>query len=489
MTKLSDSDDSDSHYLRSIFHPGPLLKGVSLRGLVCGSAVLGGICIASLGWAADPSPASPHGPGPVLPWVSLILLLFSGIVSGTETAIFSLDRLEILRAKGEKSPSARALSRLLENPNDALTTLLILNNSVNVGLSLAAGAMAESYFRASGVAALGAAGIAVTASIVTFGEVLPKCVSQVHARRWALAMAWPIAGCATLLTPFRAVMNAFISYVFERLDVPEATEDEIVSEEELKAMMGVGQASTLLEEDERDMILSVFELDNTFAEEIMIPRSEVEAVELSLGQDELLTHLRATHHSRILAYEDDLDNLLGFVLAKEVLLQPDRAWRERVRDIICIPGRMRLDELLTQFRRQSAKIAAVVDEYGQVSGIVTLHDLLEEIVGEITERHEKADPEIRSLDENSFAVLGRAKLSDLSRELGIDFPTDMGSTAGGFIMNTLGKVPNVGAQLAHGGYDFKVKRMMGRRIIELAASPSTAPTPSEPVESRGEAGS
>lgn len=486
---MSDSDDSDPHSLGSTGHAETFLKGLTLRGLVCGLAVLGGIGVASLGWAGDSSEAGQVPPGSFLLWVSSILLLVSGIVSGTETAIFSLDRFEVLRTKSERSASARALTRLLESPNDALTTLLILNNLVNVGLSLAAGALAESYFGGSGAAALGVAGFAVTALIVTFGEVLPKCVAQVHARRWASVMAWPIVACATLLTPFRIVMNAFISSVFERLDVPEATGDEIVSEEELKAMMSGGHASTLLEEDERDMILGVFQLDNTFAEEIMIPRSEVEAVEASLSQKEVLERLRTTHHSRILVYEDDLDQLLGFVLAKEVLLEPERRWQERVREIVCIPCRLRLDELLTQFRRQSAKIAAVVDEYGQVSGIVTLHDLLEEIVGEITERHEKADPEIRRFGENSFAVLGRAKLSDLGRELGIDFPNDLASTAGGFVMNTLGKVPSVGSELSYGGYDFRVKRMMGRRIIELEASRAPKGAVGETLEDQGEPGS
>lgn len=486
---MSDSDDSDPLSLGSTGHAETILKGLTLRGLVCGLAVLGGMGIASLGWAADSSGTSQYAASSSLLWASLFLLLVSGVVSGTETAIFSLDRFEVLRTKSERSASGRALTRLLGNPTDALTTLLILNNLVNVGLSLAAGALAESYFGGSGATALGVAGFAVTALIVTFGEVLPKCVAQVHARRWALVMAWPIAACATLLTPFRVIMNVFISAVFERLDVPEASEDEIVSEEELKAMMGLGQASTLLEEDERDMILSVFQLDNTFAEEIMVPRSEVEAVEASLSQEELLERLRATHHSRILTYEEDLDHLLGFVLAKEVLLEPQRAWGERVREIVCIPGRMRLDELLTQFRRQSAKIAAVVDEYGQVAGIVTLHDLLEEIVGEITERHEKADPEIRQLGENRFAVLGRTKLSELGRELSIDFPNDLGSTAGGFVMNTLGRIPSVGSVMSYGGYDFRVKRMMGRRIIELEALPAPQVTDGAPLKDQGETGS
>lgn len=423
-------------------------------------------------------------------WIVLaVLLMASGLISGSETALFSLNKLDVIQAHNKALRVNRVLIKLLDRPNDTLTTVLVLNNLVNVALSLTAGALTEFYFSGPSVGGFAVAAIGATGVLLVFGEVVPKCVAQARAPAFARLTAWPTAFASYVLTPVRAVMNRFIALMFRKLNVEETRITDRVSEEELKAIMTAGEVSTLLEEDEREMIAGVFELGATFAEEIMVPRTEVTVLADTLSQQEMLDELRGASHSRVLIYHGEIDHLDGFVLAKEILLNPERPWREGIREITCVPQRIRLFDLLTRFRRTSTKITALVDEYGQVAGIVTLHDLLEEIVGDIAERHEQVVSDCQKIGPGRWRVRGQMKLSDLGKELSIDFPDDLGNTIGGFIMNTLGKVPSTGAELRFEGLTLKVTRMVGRRVTHVeiheadsargdsAASPYTEATP------------
>lgn len=440
--------------------------------------------VAAPAWSADAGSAADLGEAGrgagLLPLFALLLVM-SGFVSGSETAIFSLDRIDVLQLKTHHTGFRWALAYLLDRPNDTLTTILILNNVVNVAISLVGGGIAESYFHSFSPTALTLAAFGITAMILVFGEVVPKCVAQVSAHTIAPYVAWPTFAVAVVLRPVRRLMNTFIDWTFQLFNVPRAKEADLVSEEELKVMLSAGRVSNLLEEEERDMILGVFELDDTYAEQIMIPRSEVLAFPDSLDQEEILSRLREAPHSRVLIYHNDLDHIAGFILAKEVLLNAGRDWHESIRDIICIPERMRLDDLLKQFRRSSTKIAAVVDEYGQLAGIVTIRDLLEEIVGDMAERHERVVAEVKALKGGRYRVQGRMKLANLARTLNIEFPPDIGATAGGFIMNMLGHVPEEGAELIYNGYLFRVRRMVGRKVSVL----EIAPVEPEPAATAG----
>ncbi|MCH8332594.1 HlyC/CorC family transporter [Candidatus Sumerlaeota bacterium] len=404
------------------------------------------------------------------------LLLLSGLVSGSETAIFSLNKLDVIHARRSTARYDRALISLLDRPNDTLTTILVLNNLINVALALSAGALMERMEQYVAVPAwLGfvLAGFFAASFILVFGEILPKSLAHARAPQIARAMAWPTAAAALVLTPIRILMNRFIGWVFAALKVPKAEMTDVVSEEELKAMISTGDVATLLEADEREMIQGVFELGDTFVEEIMVPRTEVVACSVKQGQREMMTMLRGTGHTRLLIYGENLDHLVGFVLSKEVLLSPDRDWKEFIRDVLIVPERVRLFDLLARFRRGSAKIAVVVDEYGGMAGIVTLHDVLEEIVGDRAERHEHVEDDCRLLGPGHWRVRGKMRLPDLGRELEVEFPDNMGTTVGGFFMNKSGKVPSEGAELRHNGLSLKVTRMVGRRItfLEVRAAP------------------
>ncbi len=443
-----------------------LILALVLTGALASSPLWGQISSVSSAEGAGGAPEFDRAPAPLVIFF-VFLLCASGTVSGSETAIFSLNKVDLVRARRKPTASSRALIGLLDHPNGTLTTLLVLNNLLNVALSLTAGALTESLFSGLTVAGFAAAAFGATALLLTFGEVVPKCIAHVHASTVAHLVALPTAAAATILTPARLPMNAIIRWVFARFGIRSARVTDRLSEDELKAMIQTGEAATVLEEDEREMIHSVFELSQTFAEEIMVPRPEVVGFDQSLRQDEMLAALRGERRSRVLIYHDSLDNLVGFVLAKEVLLNPERDWRESMREAMCVPERIKLLDLLARFRRHSVNIAVLVDEYGGVAGLVTIRDLLEEIVGDLSERHEAVTMDLEQLGANRWVARGRMNLDELGEELDGRFPEDIGTTVGGFIMNMLGHVPKTGDELRYDGLVMKVTRMTGRRISRV----------------------
>jgi putative hemolysin len=237
-----------------------------------------------------------------------------------------------------------------------------------------------------------------------------------------------------------------------------------VSEEELKVMISSGEVSQVLEEDEREMIDGVFDLRRTVAAEIMTPRMSINAVPDDLEQDEMVRRLRELPTSRVLVYHESLDELVGFLLVKEVLLNPLEPWRKHLRESFCVPDGIGLLDLLRSFRTQRTKMAVVVDEYGGVEGIVTLQDLLEEIVGDMYEQHEHQRQDLIELEPGHWRVLGSLTISELGDELEVSFPEQRGRTVGGFVMNTLGRIPRVGDEVQHEDLILRVETMVARRV-------------------------
>lgn len=462
-----------------------LMTSSTVRAATVAALIFVGALLASQARADSPtdSGGANHGSVSISLLVAFGVLLFiSAFAAGAETAVFSLNKLDVLQIRKRGSPSNRALLYLLDNPNDTLITLLALNNFVNAGLSLIAGALTESYFSGLTPLSFSVAALGATIVILVFGEVLPKCVAHVKARPMAQAVAWPTAAMSVALTPVRRGINAMVHVAFEAMGISQPKPTERISEEELKAVMSAGEVSTLLEEDELGMIEGVFELRHTFAEEIMIPRPDVAAFPDDLSQEDLIARLRELPRSRVLIYHESLDHPAGFLLVKEILLNPQQNWREKIREPLLLPLKVRLLDLLKRFRKHSSKMAVLVDEYGGVAGIVTLHDLLEEIVGDITERHEPVIAELQTLGPNHWRVSGQMNLDELGRELGTKFPDDMGTTIGGYVMNALGRVPTLGETLDHDGMRLKVAKMTGRRIILLeihGTEPDSTQTKSE----------
>ena len=452
---------------------GRLAAGLALAavGAAWGGAAATGSATASAG-AALGRPA----------WVFFALLLAgSGVISASETALFSLDKLDLVHFKGSKRWTDRSILALLLRPNDTLITILTLNNLVNLAASLTAGALMEAALGGAGPLAFGLAVLVATSGILIVGEIVPKTVGHLHPRRTARLLAAPLLAADWLLIPVRRGIGAFIQALVRLLRLPMTDAKGEVTEEELKVMMNSGEISSVLEEDEREMIDGVFELRHTMVAEIMNPRTAMAALPDDLSQEAIVARLREIPHHRVPIYHGDLDHLLGFVLAKEVLLDETGPWRRHLREALCVPERIGLPDLLKMFRRQRTKIAIVVDEWGGVAGMVTLQDLLEEIVGDIYEKHETAQPELAALPEldkgggaERWRVAGTMPLDEVGQRLGVQFPEHRGRTIGGFVMNSLGHIPRPGDTVEFERLNLQVEKMAARRVLSILVTAAAA---------------
>jgi CBS domain containing-hemolysin-like protein len=416
--------------------------------------------------AATPGSAGVGGAGSL--WVVLAgLLLASGLVSASETALFSLDKLDVSQLRGSRSLAARLTMRLLDRPNDTLVSILILNNFVNIAVTLTVAALADGLLAGAPAEAFTLAAAASTGCILLFGEILPKMLAHSHPRAGARLLAPPLSVVSYVLTPVRMTLHLTLRGLYGLFRIPESAPMEEVSEEELKVMINSGEVSSVLEADELEMIDGVFDLRHTTIEEIMTPRTSIVAIPDDLDQAEVVRRLRETTNNRVLIHHDTLDDLVGFVLVKEVLLEPETPWHKHLREPLCVPEQMRLLDLLKLFRRQRMKMAVAVDEYGGVSGIVSHQDLLEEIVGDIYEKHEQRQLWIEPSGEGRWLLNGSLDLDEAAEQLMVEFPTRRGRTVGGFVMNTLGRIPRVGDSVEHAGLQFRVTEMSARRVHRL----------------------
>jgi CBS domain containing-hemolysin-like protein len=446
--------------------PRQLIRGAWIAFLVGSGWVL---------YAATPAGPAVAAGDTTLLWMLLGgLLLCSGLVSSSETALFSLDKLDLSQMSGSRHVGARMAVRLIERPNDLLVTILILNNFINIAVTLTVAALCDRMLTGARAEAFTVAAAASTLSILFVGEILPKMLAHSHPRTGAMLLAPPLTAAALVLRPIRAVLHVVLRVLYRLFRIPENPAVDEVSEEELKVMISSGEVSSVLEEDELEMIDGVFELRHTTIEEILTPRISVVAVPEDLSQEEMVRRLRSSPTHRVLVYRETLDELVGFLLVKEVLLEPEKPWRPHLREPLCVPEQMRLLDLLKTFRRHRMKMAVAVDEYGGVAGIVSLQDVLEEIVGDIYEKHEPVQVRIESRGEDRWSLNGSMSLEDAGAALKIEFPTRRGRTIGGFVMNMLGRIPHVGDRLDHAGLQFQVAEMAGRRVHRLDVQPLDA---------------
>ncbi len=260
----------------------------------------------------------------------------------------------------------------------------------------------------------------------------------------------------------------------------------LITEDEIKTMVSVGEQSGLIEEDERDMIYSIFRLGDTLTREIMVPRIDIVALDSATPWEEALEHIVRSGHSRIPVYEDTIDNIVGVLYIKDILFQVVLghqlpSLRQILRPAYFIPESKRLDTLLREMQQKKIQLAIVVDEYGGVAGVVSLEDIVEEIVGEIQDEYDREEPEVVT-EENGYLFDARIPLDDVQELLAIPLPLEEADSLGGFIYNQLGHIPAVGERLEYQSVTFEVIEVTGRRIRKVRAFIQSEDQEEEEVE-------
>jgi len=403
----------------------------------------------------------------------IILFILSAFFSASETALTSLSRIRVSRMKEQKLRGAKLVSELKEKPSEFLSTILIGNNLVNIAASALATTiiirlLAEQGFANIGLAVGVATGV-MTFLILTFGEIIPKTIALRKAESFSLFVAPIIVTLSFILKPI-AYLIGFICRPFILLFGGKAPEKgPFITEEEIRLILAAGEKEGVIEEEERQMITSIFEFGDTVVREVMTPRPDISAADSGKTLEGIKNVVIESGHSRIPVYETNLDNIVGLVYAKDLLKSGIANLKDILRPAVFIPEAKKVSELLHEMQAARTHLAIIVDEYGMTSGVVTLEDLIEEIVGEIHDEFEREEKMIEKIDKNTFVVDGRLSLKDLNDRLKFSFPEEEKEfdTIGGFVFAELGKVPSVGNTVRFEGLLIRVERVLRRRITRV----------------------
>jgi CBS domain containing-hemolysin-like protein len=409
--------------------------------------------------------------------ISLVVMIaLSAFFSAAETAIISLSRLRVNRLVEQKVRGAKLLSDLKAKPSELLSTILIGSNIANIGASSLATTLVIQFCERQGWQSIGlAVGIAtgvMTLLLLVFGEIVPKTVALRRAEALSLFVA-PLLWFLELI--FRPVAFAigFLTRPFIYLFGGHAPEHgPFVTEEEIRLILAAGEKEGVIEEEERQMITSIFEFGDTIAREVMTPRPDITAVPADKNLEEAKNLIIESGHSRLPVYENNLDNIIGVIYAKDVLKATSvTLLKDIMRPAIFIPETKKVSSLLHEMQAARTHVAIIVDEYGVSAGLVTMEDLIEEIVGEIHDEFERDEKMVEQLDKNTYLVDGRMTLKDINDQLNLNLPEEEGvDTLGGFVFARLGKVPSVGHSIHYENILLSVERVHRRRVTRVRIS-------------------
>jgi len=404
------------------------------------------------------------------------LLLLSGFFSGSEAAFLSLGKLRLRHRIEQGESRAIHIAKMLENLERFLGTILVGNTLANVALSAVATGIAIRHFGPTTGVTI--ATVAVTIALLIVGELAPKTVAANRPRRFAYAVIYPLRGVTAILRPVVAVVRTLAWPLIRLAGVRGTTVGPLVTEEDLKMMFHVGQEEGVLEEHEKRMLRSVIEFEDTMVKEVMVPRLDIVAIPEDATFEQVVEIAIAKGYSRMPVYSEDLDHIVGIAHVKELLAVVNDKDLIRLPDMVrkpyFVPETMKIGRLLREFQLRKIHIAVVVDEFGAVAGLVTLEDLVEEIVGEIQDEYDEEEKPFVSLPDGSKKIQARMDLDDFNELFGVEIPEGDYDTIGGFVISLLGRLPSVGEQLTYENLSFRATDVEGQRLKKLVVRPHEA---------------
>lgn len=404
-----------------------------------------------------------------------LLLILSGFFSGSETALISLNKIRLKRLIRQEQKNALVLEKLLKTPNKMLAAILVGNNLVNVAIAAIITSLAIDIFSNQAVGI--ATGIA-TLLILIFGEVVPKSFATKNSEKVSLFVARPIHITVLLLSPIVELLTLLTDAVIKLLG-GKRTHYPFVSEEELRLLMDLGAEEGVIEEEEKEMIHGVFEFGDTAVKEIMMPRTDIKRVKVSTEFDEVLEFVMETGHSRVPVYEGSIDNIIGILYAKDLFqCMKDRKsfeLRKILRPAYFVPETKKLTDIFREMRVKKVQIAIVLDEYGGTSGLVTLEDLLEEIVGDISDEYDVEERPIHIIDENTIVVDARMLIEEVGELLDVKIEKSEQDSVGGLVFTLFDRIPKEKDSIEAQGLVFTVEEMIGKRVskVKVKKTPSS----------------
>ncbi|HUU26876.1 MAG TPA: hemolysin family protein [archaeon] len=419
-----------------------------------------------------------------------VLIVFSALFSSSETAFFSLSHFEISQLEEEFPTRGKQVRSLLENSDILLSGVLLGNLVVNICATAVATILLHGYGVRLGwseKAIYLVDVIGMTFVLLVFGEISPKVYAISHAKKIALRMRLFIRGWILLTSPIIGLLVKFNSW-FKRL-FARSVEDRQILEEELKMMVDITAEKGDLELEEKNLIHNIFELSETMVKEIMVPRTDIYGISIDTPQEEIIKTIRETGHSRFPVYRGDLDSIIGVLYAKDILgylydLKKPLSVEELIRDVYYVPETKRCGETLREFQKRHHYMGIVVDEYGGTEGLVTVEDIMEEIIGEIQDEHDVEEPVFVEQEEGTYLVDGKMNIEDLSDSLKVDLSGEGYETLGGYILAKFGRLPHPGEYVDTEGYRFLINKLSKRRIwkVRITRLPDSEDGPAQENE-------
>ena len=397
--------------------------------------------------------------------ILLILLLLSAFFSSAETALTTVNKIRIRTLVDEGSKRARKVLAITEDSGKMLSAILIGNNIVNLSAASLTTSLAYS-FGGSMVAA--ASGI-LTVLILLFGEITPKTMATIHSEKMALLYAPVISIFMKIMTPFIFIINGLSIGILFLLRIDPNARQTAMTETELRTIVDVSHEDGVIESDEREMINNVFDLGDARAKDVMVPRVHVTFADINSTYNELIGIFREDKYTRLPVFRDTTDNVVGTINMKDLLLYDNTKGfhiEDILREAYFTYEYKSISELLVEMRQASFNIAIVLDEYGETAGLITLEDILEEIVGEIHDEYDENEEDfIQEIDEREYIVEGSINLDDLNDRLDLDLNSDEYDSLGGFIIERLDRLPETGDTLdTEEGIHMVVKKLDKNRI-------------------------
>lgn len=393
-------------------------------------------------------------------FIFVVFIILSAFFSASETAIFSLSDLK-LRRMSERYARAKVVKNLLKRPTRLLSAIVFGNLLVNIGFSSLSTAIFVKIWGNNGlVFAIFLSGII----ILFLGEVFPKTFAIYMAERVSLLFSPVLDTFSRLFSPFIIFIEKIVQY-FSSFIIKKHKKSPF-SDGEVKAAIVLSKKDGQISAQEEDIISHVLEFKDTKASEILTARIDINGIDSSLNQNEVMSILRRQKHSKFPVYENSLDNVIGILYAKDIFLNFQEDYHKFLRKPIFVPESKGIDDILKLFLDDNERIAIVLDEYGGTEGLITLEDVIEEIFGEIYDEFEKIQEPLEKIEDKKWRVYGKAPIKTVNLELDLDLP-EAEDTIAGFILSQMEKIPKVNESLSFRNIDFIIERATARRIISV----------------------
>lgn len=401
--------------------------------------------------------------------VMVVCLGLSAMFSASETSLMSLNKFQLQQMLDSKARGARRVQRLLSDPGKLLSGILIGNNLVNIGASSILTSLAIDLFGSTGV---GIATGVMTLLILMFGEITPKQLAAQKSDRVALRLAPFVQVVVTVTTPAIFLLNLITGFMIRLLGGETDRNQPNITEAELKTIINVSHREGVLGTGDKEMINNIFDFRNAKAGEVMVTRTYITGLSVDTGFDEMLRVINESQYSRIPVYEETMDHIVGILYVKDLLaLKPEEIRDFDLRQFMREPAFTyefkSVKELFEEMRDERNHMMVVLNEYGGTEGIITIEDLVEEIMGEIEDEYDTESPEVENLEPGEYRVNGTLKLNDASRLTGLKIESDDFDTIGGFLIGQVDRLPEVGEVIEYDNCRFVIESIDRNRIGKI----------------------